>query len=964
MPRAKFLETLCYLLFSTCFATALALLAIFCCVHARINTTDSSRAGTGGAGTSGTPSPGAQTAGYNSSASAVAGIWLFFEIYIINTCRARNPQFTIPAIVACIFANVSMVYAPQFATMAQGISFARRLLLAFLTGLGIGTGVSLLVFPVTMRQVVFKEMTGYINTLRKAVSTNMEFIQSLQTNDMFTRTPTDGLQQTRNPEAQAIKDTLRALTELHGKLTVDVKISKREIARGKLGPDDIQELFRRLREVMLPVIGLSSLVDVFERIAEEHDWSTPSSPGAMSEASRKGREEAVEDWHQISGMITDPFRRMAGHIDDGLQHILYTLQLEQIKRPDRDSTKDTESAEQSPGSKCFTAHLRSSMDDFHNAKTQLITDYARLRGVELPSDFFEHPRMHTAAVPDWYKQDIASDTRSRYRRQLYLVLYMYFLLDAIAGTVADFCDYADEKESSGKLSKSRLVVPGYKRMRKWAYESLSTRDTHSTDEQTGMNGGGSGISNVYFGRAYRRSGDPEHLPPTNKWQSFGDGIRQIPHFLRSPASVFGLRVALATMSLAIVAYLRDTQNFYVTNRLFWAQIMITISMTPSAGQSVFGFSLRLLGTLMACVTSFIIWYIVDGKTAGVLVMFFIFVSGGIYIILKYPKYTPVGMIYSVTNALIIGYELQVRKIGIARSESNGQVYYPLYELAPYRLGTVCAGIFVAWIWTMFPWPISEHSELRRDLGSALYLLANYYSVVQETVRVRIQGDGELLLNQKDGPYGKLEKERLKIFSKAMLVLQSLRTHANFVKFDFALGGKFPKATYDKIIDRTQDIMNFVTLISYSSRTFAEMHARRDDQGSESEWLADFRRLTGEVHLSSRDVTAQLALLSASVSGGQPLPPFLTAPEPFQFTRKLDALDKDILSVRHIAEPGYAAFACMQIATQCIGEDLKALLRDVKELVGELDFSFRIEHGSDSSIGLDNGSHDAEKTKDD
>lgn len=34
------------------------------------------------------------------------------------------------------------------------------------------------------------------------------------------------------------------------------------------------------------------------------------------------------------------------------------------------------------------------------------------------------------------------------------------------------------------------------------------------------------------------------------------------------------------------------------------------------------------------------------------------------------------------------------------SESNGQPAYPTYELAPYRLATVAAGLFVAFIWTI------------------------------------------------------------------------------------------------------------------------------------------------------------------------------------------------------------------------------------------------------------------------
>ncbi|PSK53121.1 hypothetical protein B9Z65_3321 [Elsinoe australis] len=951
MPRAKFMQTMFYLIFTTCTATGMALLAIYCCVRARANTTEPDVPGSGGAGTSGTPSPGAATSTYNSSASAIAGIWLFFEVWIINTMRARNPALTIPGIVAAIFANVSLVYAPQFGTMAQGISFARRLLEAFLTGFGIGTGVSLLVFPVTMRQVVFKEMTGYIMTLRKVMDAHVKYIESLEETNMFSRTPTGTPDTPRTPQAQAIKDIMAGLNALFGKLSIDLTIAKREIAIGKLGPDDLQEVFKRMRLLLLPITGLSSVTDIFERITEEHGWEGPPDERPLEQIEdpkERRRAEAVRDWQQLSGMLRVPFSEIVKDIDSGLAHVLFTLELVPRPKKAEADTAEKGDAASAPGDKDFTAFMGQQVNNFHNKKSNLLRHFADLRNIKLPQDFFDRPRTARFEAPEWYYQKPEeSEQRARYRRQLFLVLYMDFLLESIAKSVFDFCKYADGKADT-KLKKKRLIVPGLKRFRKWVMTSITHKTDNYTDEEHGMNEAG-GRSTVYLGDAYHKRKDPEHLPPTTAFERFGDKVRAIPRFLRSPASMFGLRVAMATMCLAVIAYLRDTQQFYVTQRLFWAQIMVTISMSPSAGQSLFSFALRIMGTCAAMVTSFIIWYIVDGHTAGVLVFFWLIVMWGFYIVLKYPKITPVGMIFSVTNTLIIGYELQTRKIGIQASESNGQAYYPIYELAPYRLATVCAGIFVAWVWTIFPWPISEHSELRRDLGASLYLLANYYSVVDSTVRVRISGDLQSLSSSPDAPLSQLDKARQKVFSKSLLLLQALRTHNDFIKFDIPLGGRFPAATYRKTIARVQTIFNFTSLLSYASQTFAEMyHSDAEEEHSESKWLQDFRRLSLSAQSTSREITTLLALLSASVTSGQPLPPYIKPPEPYALSSKLDEMDRDILSIRHLVEPGYAAFACMQIATRCIGDDLTALLRDVRELVGEMDFSFTVVGVNDNS----------------
>jgi hypothetical protein len=58
------------------------------------------------------------------------------------------------------------------------------------------------------------------------------------------------------------------------------------------------------------------------------------------------------------------------------------------------------------------------------------------------------------------------------------------------------------------------------------------------------------------------------------------------------------------------------------------------------------------------------------------------------------------------------------------------------------------------------------------------------------------------MSLKTSPGRQLEKARHKIFGKLMMVLPQLKLHSDFTKFEIALGGKFPKDTYDAIIQRT------------------------------------------------------------------------------------------------------------------------------------------------------------------
>lgn len=125
----------------------------------------------------------------------------------------------------------------------------------------------------------------------------------------------------------------------------------------------------------------------------------------------------------------------------------------------------------------------------------------------------------------------------------------------------------------------------------------------------------------------------------------------------------------------------------------------------------------------------------------------------------------------------------------------------------------------------------------------------------------------------------------------------------------------------------------------------------DDEDDEtgSAWMHDFRRLVGTANVTTHEVTSLLCLLSASITNRQPLPPYLKTPRPYSFSKRLEALDSDILSIKHIAEPGFAAFAVLQISTRCIVGDVERLMKHVKGLVGELDFSFHAVSTMDARI---------------
>jgi len=196
------------------------------------------------------------------------------------------------------------------------------------------------------------------------------------------------------------------------------------------------------------------------------------------------------------------------------------------------------------------------------------------------------------------------------------------------------------------------------------------------------------------------------------------------------------------------------------------------------------------------------------------------------------------------------------------------------------------------------------------------------------------------MEDENSPGRKLEKMRQKIFGKLSLMLPSLRNHSEWQRFELSLGGKFPKEEYDSIIKRLTNMMSYLSLMAYSSRIWNDDDTDPENS-ARTQWAEALNKLLESVGPTSHNITSILSLLSASVTQGTALPPYLQLPQPYQLSRRLEELDKGILGTQHVEEPGYAAYAVMQVASSLLVDDLKRLVESVKDLVGEVDFSFKV-----------------------
>ena len=141
---------------------------------------------------------------------------------------------------------------------------------------------------------------------------------------------------------------------------------------------------------------------------------------------------------------------------------------------------------------------------------------------------------------------------------------MEILLWPTGRAVIDLVKSADVKTSEGVMARKRLIFPGKRRLKKWAVSASGKADASAdhTPDNTETND-----ITIELGQAFQGAKDREHLAPTNARERFGNGIMRISGVIGSQESAFGFRVACATSSIGIVAYLEQTQRLFVEQRL-------------------------------------------------------------------------------------------------------------------------------------------------------------------------------------------------------------------------------------------------------------------------------------------------------------------------------------------------------------------------------------------------------------
>lgn len=437
LPRGKFIQNMVLNVLCAAVGSAMAMLIAWSGVQARLHTSNLEEMAAYIAENGRAP--------YNSSQSAVCGVWLFFNIWIANVVRAKYPAFNLPMIVYSIFVNIASTFGVAFPTVARAELFIRELLIAIFMGLGIGTGCSLFIFPISTRQIVVKQMAGVLGLFKKSIALEKEYLQGLEKDDMFSIEVTEtsaGHTETRNEKkdkaekmtqeqktAMALRGTITATRELMGKIYGDIKFAKRDVAYGYLSAKDFGLLFTLIRSIMIPMTGIGVIMDIFQRVGRDRGWDG-SGPGSDElglpgfDGTARGKEESLKIWNDIMKQLHEPFEILSEALIQGIDHAGILLkffpqpkeQKKAAKQARTDSEPDVESTgcDLVPGQMGFSKVINEKIDAFNSRKSEILHLWAKEKG--LSSD---------GKLENWDKDRTRLfEQRRNDQAQLFVILYL------------------------------------------------------------------------------------------------------------------------------------------------------------------------------------------------------------------------------------------------------------------------------------------------------------------------------------------------------------------------------------------------------------------------------------------------------------------------------------------------------------------------------------------------------------
>lgn len=299
-------------------------------------------------------------------------------------------------------------------------------------------------------------------------------------------------------------------------------MAKREIAYGRYGAAELRDAFQLVQATLLPLQGMTAILDIFDRLLEK--------AMATEQTECKAKEQLVE----VMRTLHQPYEMIVGMCNEAIEHALLRLELK--PSPKKKNQGDEENRVRVAGDEGFTESLEERVQEFYSTRTDDIRNYFTAQE-SLTADSI------SATIG---KEDAPGGFDHTRHSQVYLVLFMEYLLYKAALSLLDLARFAETTSKKGALNRNRLVFPNYRRLRKWIFSIDGSDEVVDVGDVGGIRK--SNISHIVQVK------DPEHLQASGAMHVVGTFIAHVTGILSSSDSAWALRVACATIAVALPAY--------------------------------------------------------------------------------------------------------------------------------------------------------------------------------------------------------------------------------------------------------------------------------------------------------------------------------------------------------------------------------------------------------------------------
>lgn len=408
----------------------------------------------------------------------------------------------------------------------RSVAATKLLLKCFFTGFGLAFGVGLVVFPVDCRTVWWAEFKAYLAASNKLLVEQREFLKRMES-------PGGG----RGAAAAkfSLEKAQKAHAEAFAKLSLELPMAEWEVAIGRFAAPDLRAAFRLARATLLPVQGMTTILDIFDRalardVPDDYDGPVERSIDMPVE----------EQLAQVVQTLHEPYERIVAVCGEAIEHTLLLMKLTPTKKK---KNKDEESsADPIPGSNGFCQLLEENVQQFYSTRAAHVQETFAKQSLPSPATMVPPESIAKVAAP------VEGQLGEGRHGQLYLVLYMEYLLYNASKSLLALARFAEEKKEDGSADRTILVYPTAKLLKKWVRSMADDTNDEVIDlcDVGAVRAGG--VDGI------QRKKDPEHLPPGNSMQRLGNALGAITEGVSSSDSGFGLRVACATIAVALPAY--------------------------------------------------------------------------------------------------------------------------------------------------------------------------------------------------------------------------------------------------------------------------------------------------------------------------------------------------------------------------------------------------------------------------